>query len=71
MCTSFSTAWRAVSSGVWNSGPMSTSKPEVGERRGDDLLAAVVAVLTHLGDRGCAGGGLRLLERVGHGACAP
>ena len=27
MWTSFSTAWRAVSSGVWNSGPMSTSKP--------------------------------------------
>jgi hypothetical protein len=27
MCTSFSTAWRAVSPGVWKSGPMSTSKP--------------------------------------------
>ena len=26
-CTSFSTAWRAASSGVWNSGPTSTSKP--------------------------------------------
>src|SRR6187549_2376884 len=26
-CTSFSIAWRAHSSGVWNSGPMSTSKP--------------------------------------------
>ena len=26
-CTSFSIAWRAASSGVWNSGPMSTSKP--------------------------------------------
>ena len=27
MCTSFSTAWRAASAGVANSGPMSTSKP--------------------------------------------
>ena len=26
-CTSFSIAWRAASSGVWNSGPISTSKP--------------------------------------------
>jgi hypothetical protein len=26
-CTSFSIAWRAHSSGVWKSGPMSTSKP--------------------------------------------
>ena len=26
-------------------------EPEVGERRGDDLLPAVVAVLTHLGDQ--------------------
>ena len=26
-CTSFSIAWRAHSSAVWNSGPMSTSKP--------------------------------------------
>ena len=26
-CTSFSTACRAASSGVWNSGPISTSKP--------------------------------------------
>ena len=26
-CTSASTAWRATSSGVWNSGPTSTSKP--------------------------------------------
>jgi hypothetical protein len=51
MCTSFSTAWRALSSGVWKSGPMSTSKPKVGERRRDDLLAAVVTVLAHLGDQ--------------------
>ena len=27
MCTSFSTAWRAASAGVANSGPISTSKP--------------------------------------------
>jgi hypothetical protein len=27
MCTSASTAWRATSAGVWNSGPTSTSKP--------------------------------------------
>src|SRR6202022_1219166 len=27
MWTSFSTAWRAASSGVWNSGPVLTSKP--------------------------------------------
>jgi hypothetical protein len=49
MWTSASTACIATSAGVWNSGPTSTSKPEVGERGGDHLLAAVVAVLAHLG----------------------
>src|SRR5208282_490707 len=40
-CTSFSMAWRAASSGVWKSGPMSTSKPR---------SAKAVAVLAELDD---------------------
>ena len=44
-CTSFSIACRAASSGVWNSGPTSTSKPRSAKAVAIDLRAAVVAVL--------------------------
>ena len=40
----------AASSGVWKSGPSIDVEAEIGEGRGDDLLAAVVAVLADLGD---------------------
>src|ERR1039458_64858 len=109
--TSFSTAWRATSRGVWKSGPISTSKPKsanavaitleprswpscpilatrrpgarvgwgralgadihgedkTGERGGDHLGAAVVAVLPHLGHqqaRAAALGGGKLIRHV-------
>jgi hypothetical protein len=76
ICTSFSTAWRAASSGVANSGPISTSKPRSAKRGGDDLLAAVVPVLTDLGDQNAGAAAFVILEladellhafdRVGH-----
>ena len=65
MCTSASTACWATSSGVENSGPTSTSKPMSAKARDDDLLAAVVAVLAHLGDQDARAAALGLLERVG------
>ena len=37
----------------------------VGERRDDDLLAAVVTVLAHLGDEDARAAALGLLERLG------
>ena len=49
-CTSFSIACRAASSGVWNSGPMSTSKPRSANAVATTFDAAVVAVLAELGD---------------------
>ena len=39
---------------------------EVGERRGDHLLAAVVAVLAHLGDQDARPAAVGLLERRAH-----
>ena len=65
ICTSFSTAWRAASSGVWNSGPISTSKPRSAKADGDHLLPAVVAVLAHLGDQDARAAAFVRLERVG------
>ena len=41
---------------------------EVGERGGDDLLPAVVAVLAHLGDQDARAAALGLLERRRHAA---
>ena len=40
---------------------------EIGEARGDDLLAAVVAVLAHLGDEDARAAPGVLLERARHG----
>ena len=51
MCTSASTAWRATSSGRLEQRADVDVEAEVGERGGDHLLAAVVAVLAHLGDQ--------------------
>ena len=48
--TSCSTAICAVSRGVWNSGPGDHFEAQIGEGRGDQVGAAVVAVLAHLGD---------------------
>jgi hypothetical protein len=44
---------------------------EIGERRGDDLLAAVVAVLADLGDQDARAAALVLLEGAGHRARSP
>ena len=38
---------------------------EIGERRGDDLLAAVMAVLAHLGDQNARAAGRRSPRRRG------
>ena len=51
MWTSFSTAWRAASAGRREQRPDVDVEAEIGERRGDHLLAAVVAVLADLGDQ--------------------
>ena len=51
ICTSFSTAWRAASAGVANSGADIDVEAEIGEGGGDHLLAAVMAVLADLGDQ--------------------
>ena len=50
-CTSFSTAWRATSSGRLEQGADVDVEAEVGEGGGDDLGAAVVPVLADLGDQ--------------------
>ena len=50
-CTSFSMAWRTASAGVWNKGPISTSKAKVGIGRGDYLGTAIMSVLSHLDDQ--------------------
>ena len=50
MWTSFSIAWRAASAGRREEGADVDVEAEVGEGGGDHLLAAVVAVLAHLGD---------------------
>ena len=50
-CTSLSTACRATSSGVGEQRADVDVEAEVGEGGGDHLLAAVVAVLAHLGDQ--------------------
>ena len=51
MCTSFSTAWRAASAGRREQRADVDVEAEIGERRRDHLLAAVVAVLADLGDQ--------------------
>ncbi len=64
MCTSASTAWRATSAGRLEQRADVDVEAEVGERGGDHLLAAVVAVLAHLGDQDARPAALRLGERV-------
>ena len=63
-CTSFSIACRAASAGVWNSGPMSTSKPRSAKAVAIDLGAAVVAVLAELRDQDARPAALLALERL-------
>ena len=58
-CTPSATARRAVSAGVSKRGPTSTSKPRSSKPVGDHLLAAVVAVLAHLGHQDRAARGRR------------
>jgi hypothetical protein len=48
-CTSFSMAWRAAFFGRLEQRPHVDVEAEVGERRGDHLGAAVVAILAELG----------------------
>ena len=62
--TSFSIASRAASSGVWKQGPDVDVEADVGERRGDHLGAAVVAVLAELGDQEARPAALGLGERL-------
>ena len=64
MCTSFSTAWRAVSSGGLEQRADVHVETQVGERRGHHLGAAVVAVLAHLGDQDARTTAFVLLERL-------
>ena len=63
MCTSFSTAWRAASRRRREQRADVDVEAEIGERRGDHLLAAVVAVLADLGDQDARPAALVLLER--------
>src|SRR5271154_214985 len=41
-------------------------EPEIGERRGNDLLAAVMSILAHLGDQNPGSAALVLGESAGH-----
>jgi hypothetical protein len=56
----------AASSGVWKSGPISTSKPISAKAEAIDFLATVVAVLAHLGDQNARAAAIRFLEGIGH-----
>ena len=69
--TSFSTASRAASSGVWNSGADVDVEADVGERGGDHLGAAVVAVLAELGDQQARPAAFGLGERLDLALNAP
>ncbi len=62
MWTSFSTAWRAASSRGGEERADIDIEAEIGEGRGDHLLAAVVTVLAHLGDEDAGAAPIRLLE---------
>jgi hypothetical protein len=68
--TSFSTAWRATLLGGLEQRADVDVEAEVGERRRDDLLAAVVAVLAHLGDE-MRGRRPSLLSKASTAATAP
>ena len=59
---------RAASSGVWNSGPMSTSNPRSAKAVATTLAPAVVAVLPHLGDQNTRAAAFPFFELVGHHA---
>jgi hypothetical protein len=52
------------SSGVWNRAPDGDVEADIGERRGDHLGAAVVAVLAELGDQEARPAALGLGERL-------
>jgi hypothetical protein len=58
MCTSFSTACRAAFVGSCKQRPDVDVEADIGEGRGNHLLAAVVAVLADLGDQDARAGGL-------------
>ena len=64
MCTSFSTAWRAASAGRREQRADVDVEAEIGEGRGDHLLAAVVAVLADLGDQDARPAAVVGLERL-------
>ena len=66
MWTSFSTAWRAASAGRLEQRADVDVEAEVGEGGGDDLLAAVVAVLAHLGDQDARAAAVACVERLDH-----
>ena len=56
---------RAASSGCWKSGPMSTSKPEIGIGCGDNFRPAIVSILPHLGDEDTRTAAMLLGELIG------
>ena len=64
MWTSLSTACWAASPGRLEQRPDIDVEAEVGERGGDHLLAAVVAVLAHLGDQDARAPALGRGERL-------
>ena len=63
MWTSFSIAWRAASAGRREERADIDVEAEIGEGGGDHLLAAVVAVLAHLGDEDARAAAVVALER--------
>ena len=67
MCTSASTACWATSSGRGEQRAHVDVEAHVGEGGDDHLLAAVVAVLAHLGDQDARAPALGLLELLGRG----
>jgi hypothetical protein len=68
ICTSFSTAWRAARR-RGEQRPDVDVEAEIGEGRGDHLLAAVVAVLADLGDQDARPAALVGLELVATSFC--
>ena len=68
MCTSFSTAWRAASAGRGEERADIDVEAEIGEGRGDHLLAAVVPVLAHLGDENARSPAVVVLELLDQSA---
>ena len=64
ICTSFSTACRARFVGGREQRPDIDVEADIGEGRGDHLLAAVVAVLADLGHQDARPAAFGILERV-------